>query len=635
MIRIMRPMIAKARAYVSADRNPSNVAPPPSPTPSSRAWKTPLPRLLSLILLLCLSVLAREWSAGADQPAIHNTLTTGSQRFLLVSDAASDASRDLAENLRRSLRYAGLAFDEAGLDDLPGLTRERLQDYAALILASESAAGHLYGPDVLGYVSNGGVLLIAIRCWSPDWTPDLGLTSGPGREQPPFTDAAGLSSVGPVFQDIDATYPPQSFNANGYVLQPSADWTIHLRFQRPNLPLLLSRSFGRGSVIFWNGSCLHLKEMRGLFLFSLLRALPVAVMSIFNVVMFEIDDSPPPAFGLASGPVFDHLGLDDYRFYRRVWYPQILGTLQEFAIKPSHYVCITYSGKVNGPFYGRSDRDPFFTEVLNDLKSRGAIIGLHGINHQSLTIGSSPSPPWPDEETMVAALKVARTTFEQWGIVPGIVYVPPNNVLDATGKRALRKGFPDIRGVARVYIGGKYEDVTATGSALTSGDEFGPDPDVPELLNAPRVTSGHFLSQVEEFNLLNGAMAHGVVNHFLHPDDIYDPDRRRPSWEQMLAGFRRLLMTFDRLLPAARKMPVEKFLPHLKRFSEGSLATRQTPEGSLQVSISGLKRPFAYLFSRTGRGRPAIAGGRILRELEPARLFLVEWTNATATVTFP
>ncbi len=578
-------------------------------------------------VLVCAVFLACGCLAfGAEETAFAPT------SLLLITDEQLEQARPAAENLRRTLRFAGQSVHELDVRDAPGLTRDRLASMAAVILAAEGAGRALYARDLLEYVQNGGVLVIGAPDWCADWMPQLGLTPPVASVAAEFVLGRGFKTVVPPYRQVHVSIATASFGAMTRTLNADASWQTRMVFLEPaSAPLLLTRPYGRGQVVFWNASCLHLKELRGMFLFSLMRALPVAAMSVFNTFLFQIDDSPPPAFGLKEGPVFRDLGLDDYKFYRYLWYPRVMELLDEFGVRVNHFVCFTYGGTVQGPFEQKTDRDPFFREMLEQIRRRGDEIDFHGLNHQSLTIASGPSTPWPSQAQMIEALKAGAQLWEALRLPKTLVYCPPNNVIDAVGKGALRQGFATLRAVCRLYVGKGEDYAVESFDDSNAGDEFGADPDVPELLNVPRLSSGMFLTEATRLAMLNGIMAHGIVNHFIHPDDMYDPTRRGRDWESMLTNFRHLLRFASENLPAAEKRPTSKFLVPLRKYQACRPEWQQTRSGGLRWHVPELGRRFWYVFTQTAVKEWKTNGCRLVQTIEPGCLYLFEVTSEPAS----
>lgn len=257
---------------------------------------------------------------------------------------------------------------------------------------------------------------------------------------------------------------------------------------------------------------------------------------------------------------------------------------------------------------------------------------------------------------MQQSCAVAFNIWQNYHFPPTLTYVPPNNVIDKAGKLALLAGFPTIRVICRVYQDSEIshnkpnsgyllgpQDANFNPKAMSnifsmyasrnglgansganffSGDEFGSDSEVPELLNLPRITSGNLLDGFSNLMILNGIMAHGIVVHFFHPDDIYDPARRENTWEKTLMAMRRMFVFLDKAGSHLRKLQTCKYIREFKQyiFSKTSLSS----ENARQLKIEPGDRSYYYLFVDDKFGSPILKNAKIISEIEPGRVYLIK-----------
>jgi hypothetical protein len=615
--------------------------------------------ILYFILGITNTAVANIASSSIAETQLHSL---EEMQILLVSDQTATISQEISANLKQALKDASIKTVEISSDALVDYTAKELASFSAVILSSETSPQNLFFEDAKNYIQNGGCIFFGVHSWFKGWIEDLGIKSR--KPEPKWIDAKGVKSLTPIFKDVSIKISPENFSNSMMELEFTASWTTHITSLEPIEPLLLTRNFGKGSVIFFNGSCLSEKVFRGIFLFALLRQLPIAAMSVFNATLIHLDDSPPPAYGLREGPVGQDLGLTDEEFHRKIWPGEVLTMLDDNHLPVTHFPTFRYDGKIKAPFPIKSDREPFFTDVLTALQERGDDFGLHGYNHQSLTMGKSPSKPWQSFEDMLQQSKAAHKAWDHYKLPPTLVYVPPNNVISKNGKLALAEGFPSIRVICRVYNdSGKFSKRTPFGylvgnknskhnlkimknifrmyaqrSSMVSnnpknanhGDEFGIDQDVPKFLNLPRISSGHFLDEYEKLEIMNGIMAHGIIVHFFHPDDIYDPARRRKSWEYTLTALRRVILFFNRIFGYSRKITTSKFLKIFKKYVFGTATLKSDKKSQLQIEKTG--RDYFYLFSKNYCSAPQITGGELEKTIEPGHLFLIRVDSPKATV---
>ncbi len=585
------------------------------------------------------------------------------QQFLMIEDSESEASKTISYNLKKTMADASLATRAIDKKELLDFSFEMVSEFSGIVFTSDSSSDYLYGPDAIRFVEEGGTMVFAHHSYPEDYIEKFGIKPVTTIANL-WNSAKGIKSVKPVFRETRFELATGSFTTGCMNISFSKEWEQLLSFAEPDIPLLATRKFGNGSVVYWNSSCLSSKLYRGIFLFSLLKSLPVSAMSVHNAFLMHLDDSPPPAYGIMEGPVARDLGMKDYDFHKRVWVKQVFPILDSYKLALTHFLTFTYDGKIQGPFQKKSDREPFFSDYLKLLRERGDDFGFHGYNHQSLTMGKSPSTPWTSRKEMADSVRTGYQLWNEMGLPPTLAYVPPNNVIDETGKLVISEEFPSIRVICRVYNDGdeyysrnssgflagigkvnneamkKILSLYASRRAMTSpkareffrGDEYGVDPENPKFLNLPRLSSGHFLTEFEQAFILNGIMAHGIAVHFFHPDDIYDPSRREKSWEYTLAALKRLLIFFNKNFDFARKIHTSSFLTDFKKYVFGNAEIQIENSNLLKIKTDG--RRFFYLFCGNNKSvEPLIEGGKILSKVDE-NVYLIELSGKEASVEF-
>ncbi len=161
---------------------------------------------------------------------------------------------------------------------------------------------------------------------------------------------------------------------------------------------------------------------------------------------------------------------------------------------------------------------------------------FHGYNHQPLALWDTDYgtlyvyKTWKNKETLVASLNELIAFQDE--VLPnahGSVYVPPSNILSARARKLIGTDVPRIKTIASTY----FED----GTDLPYVQEFGVASD--GIVEQPRIVSGGMvddsymcLAAVSELNM------HYVSTHFMHPDDLLDPDRgAKEGWRSTRAAW--------------------------------------------------------------------------------------------------
>jgi hypothetical protein len=175
------------------------------------------------------------------------------------------------------------------------------------------------------------------------------------------------------------------------------------------------------------------------------------------------------------------------------------------------------------------------------LIAHGGEVGLHGYNHQSLVTADEPIDPtygyvpWKDKDEMKRSLLQAESVFANYFPAETLKsYVPPSNALNRTGVDAIAEALPELRTIASLYTG-----------EPESGDfvqEFEFDATHPNLYHFPRVTSDYGEERGSIFQMVDAIANFGVFSHFIHPDDVIDPDRAfGRDWDTMFTSLRKIV----------------------------------------------------------------------------------------------
>jgi len=90
----------------------------------------------------------------------------------------------------------------------------------------------------------------------------------------------------------------------------------------------------------------------------------------------------------------------------------------------------------------------------------------------------------------------------------------------------LKENLPSLEVLSGMYSGSVKKGVLIT--------KVGWDKDEPSLYDFPRFTSGFIYKNDMMFDLYKGIALYGIVDHFIHPDDILDEDRGEgKNWEEL------------------------------------------------------------------------------------------------------
>jgi hypothetical protein len=199
-------------------------------------------------------------------------------------------------------------------------------------------------------------------------------------------------------------------------------------------------------------------------------------------------------------------------------------------------------------------------------------------------------------------------------------YVPPSNLLSVEGERELVQEFPELRTISSVY--------TSTEERGAFQQEFLPDPNFPQIMGTPRVTSGYSLGESDKFVFYDAIGTLGVVTHFNHPDDVFDPERSQgKSWAQLRSDFDQLVGAVNAQFPWMKTLTATELADELRHYYRAQAKIDRSQPGRIFVNITPIEGPM-MLEVRVGKPSDWVVkqGGTIVARNEEYGLL---WVNVT------
>lgn len=262
------------------------------------------------------------------------------------------------------------------------------------------------------------------------------------------------------------------------------------------------------------------------------------------------------------------------------------------------------------------------------LLQMGGELGFHGYNHQPLAFWDTDYgtlcvyKTWKNKETLVASFNELIAFQDE--VLPnahGSVYVPPSNILSARARKLIGTDVPRIKTIASTY----FED----GTDLPYVQEFGVASD--GIVEQPRIVSGGMvddsymrLAAVSELNM------HYVSTHFMHPDDLLDPDRgAKEGWEVYKGGLTNYLEWLTKSAPDLRRQTGSECSGAIQRFSSVTVSV-DTSADAWTLSLGNFHDE-AWLMFRANNGEPGAVTGGELTHLT-GNLYLLKANDKTVTI---
>lgn len=134
------------------------------------------------------------------------------------------------------------------------------------------------------------------------------------------------------------------------------------------------------------------------------------------------------------------------------------------------------------------------------------------------------------------------------------------------------------------------------------------------IVELPRVTSSYNLVDDEymQWAAINEIAMHYVNSHFLHPDDILDPDRgAEKGWENLRDQYIEYIAWLQEAAPGLRNMTSSEAAMAVQRYSRLALMT-ELRDNSLEVSLGNFYDE-AWLILRSTRKPVSVEGGVIVQ----------------------
>ena len=547
---------------------------------------------------------------------------------LVITDSDQAGVEDVKEQFDQILldmkiahRDVDLALD--GTDAIPSLTSF---DRVILLMPSLDGLGtHL--SDIMSWVSAGGSLMLAMP---PDNSSYLQV----------IAPKIGIESAGYDYVKAESIVPSEDFMLGGgerYELSDPFDSSLSVSLRETarvwamtgdaGAPLIWSNDCGSGRTVVCNIG-IYDKVMRGFYAAAISLLGDTTAYPVINSAVFFLDDFPSPVPSGDGTYIKRDYGLSIADFYTKVWWPDLQKLAQKYGIRYTGVMIENYEDAVNQTEPARQPDTTQFRYFGGMLLQMGGELGFHGYNHQPLALWDTDYgtlyvyKTWKNKETLVASLNELIAFQDE--VLPnahGSVYVPPPNILSARARKLIGTDVPRIKTIASTY----FED----GTDLPYVQEFGVASD--GIVEQPRIVSGGMvddsymrLAAVSELNM------HYVSTHFMHPDDLLDPDRgAKEGWEVYKGGLVDYLEWLTKSAPDLRHQTASECSGAIQRFSSITVSV-DTSADAWTLSLGNFHDE-AWLMFRANNGEPGAVTGGELTHLT-GNLYLLKANDKTVTI---
>lgn len=547
---------------------------------------------------------------------------------LVITDSDQAGVEDVKEQFDQILLDMKIAHRDVdiatdGADAIPSLTS--FDRVIVLMPSLDGLGAHL--TDIMSWVSAGGSLM-------------LGMTPDNSNYLQAIASKLGIESAGYDYATAESIVPSDDFMLGGgerYEFSDPFDSSLSVSLRETahvwaktgdaGTPLIWSIDCGSGHTVVCNIG-IYDKVMRGFYASAISLLGDATAYPVINSAVFYLDDFPSPVPSGDGTYIKRDYGLSIADFYTKVWWPDLQKLAQKYGIRYTGVMIENYEDAVNQTEPARQADTTQFRYFGGMLLQMGGELGFHGYNHQPLALWDTDYgtlydyKTWKNKETLVASLNELIAFQDE--VLPnahGSVYVPPSNILSPRARKLIGTDVPRIKTIASTY----FED----GTDLPYVQEFGVASD--GIVEQPRIVSGGMvddsymrLAAVSELNM------HYVSTHFMHPDDLLDPDRgAKEGWEVYKGGLTDYLDWLSKSAPDLRRQTGSECSSAIQRFSSVTVSV-DTSADAWTLSLGNFHDE-AWLMFRANNGEPgAVTGGEITHLT--GDLYLVKATDKTVTI---
>jgi hypothetical protein len=295
----------------------------------------------------------------------------------------------------------------------------------------------------------------------------------------------------------------------------------------------------------------------------------------------------------------NYSSITDTEFITKIWMKDIESFEKQLGFKYTTYLIFNYNRNtvINknensfpvDDFYLAENNTP--VQLGHTVLQNGWELGLHGYNHQSLTLTKPEhydSLPWTDRNAMLSALTTAKN---EWISIFGeyalpYSYVAPHNIIDSTGLSVIAEVFPSIYIISTLYVSDQGE----------IEQEFDWTKDR-RFFQIPRISSGYIMKPSTKFFIYDAIHNFGVISHFIHPDDVFDEARSSgfAGWEAMKSAFTEDFTQIKKCNPAIRWMTSKDAFAEFQFYNAADIIVKESGKTIYVESTDGSDR---YLYFR-------------------------------------
>ena len=545
------------------------------------------------------------------------------KKCLLVTDESDLYIRKISDEMKIVLGDMEVGYTKCHAEDIKW---NEISNYSTIVFSFEDWDKILGHEEELGkWIKNGGHFMNAMTPTQGDVFRKLSKVMGI-ESYTSYASVRGLKIQKGMIGIKEKNSFPFDIDSNDSMkisidvdLSSKAD--CYVTSLDETVPILWTYNYGNGRVAFLNDT-LSGKFQRAFYCLSYSLLDDISIYPVINASAYYLDDFPSPIPEGDSSYIMRDYGIDTAAFYKSVWWPQILDWEKRYKIKHTGVVIEHYTDDVTGEF-PRNETTARFISFGTMLLNNHGEIGLHGYNHQPLCLKGKDDymqygayQLWPSSKDMEKAVgELNSFVMNLFPEETPTVYVPPSNIMSESGKKALLKAAPNIRIIASTYLpSGDNEALVQEFTVENNG-----------IIDTPRIASGCNIDEYQYLSTFAELNYHFVQSHFLHPDDVLDPDRGAElGWKNMVQNFEQYLKYVHNAAPNLREVTGSGIGMATDVYHHISVK-REYEDGKLNVYLGGFSEE-AWFIMRVNEGKLKKTTGCDVEELGDG-LYLVHATK--------
>lgn len=460
------------------------------------------------------------------------------KKILVLYGEGDEGSNDLYNNIYHTFDMTKTNYEMIKINSTEVENKMKSLGEEDLIVVATERTYEIKNPkNLINFVENGGNIVFLVRFIDSRFDELVGITKNNGFND---KDLYGFHFEKPLFPGLDEIelkgekIPHSSLSA-------SLNGKVEILATAENIPIIWTHKFGEGEILYTNSTLFMDKGNRGLMLQYISYLDDYFISTIFNGKIVDIDDFPAPIKRGKDEIIYSNYNMKNKQFFKHIWWSTLHNLASKYNVKFTGLVIGTYTDSTKEPL------DELNVQQLEDIEYFGrklsevnGELGIHGYNHSSLALEGQMNfeeynyTPWESQETMEKGLGILRESLESiYGDITVYTYVSPSNIISKEGKQAVKNVFPEIKVFAGLYTGTPEKGVLY--------QEFGKDEDFADVYKFPRLSSGYHYQDDKMWDIYNGIAHYGIINHFIHPDDILDEERSKGNtWEVLERNISRI-----------------------------------------------------------------------------------------------